>query len=129
MSRSRVVSFVLAILALSTSACPWMYHVDRRALKTQIASVKIKELEGALYLFRYDTGRFPTTVEGLDVLCRNPGNIQGWKKPYLSDKKVPIDPWGRAYFYRCPGQFGDFDLFSLGRDGLGGGEGEDADIE
>jgi general secretion pathway protein G len=128
MSRSCVASYVLAILALSTSACYWIYDVDRRPLKTQAASVKIKEFESALYLFRYDTGRFPTTAEGLDVLYRNPGRIQGWQKPYLSDKDVPLDPWGKAYFYRCPGQFGDFDLFSLGRDGLVGGEGEDADI-
>ena len=128
MNRSCVVSSVLAILALSTSACSWMYHVDRRPLKTQTALVRIKELEGALQLFRYDTGRYPTTAEGLGVLVRNPSNIQGWRGPYFSDTNVLTDPWGRAYFYRCPCQFGQFDLFSLGQDGLIGGEGEDADI-
>ena len=119
----RVMSVVLAIVTLSTSACWWIFEVDRRPWKIQVASLKVRELEGALQMFRYDTGRYPTTAEGLELLVRN-----RWQKPYLLDKTVPTDPWGRPYFYRCPGQFGDFDVFSLGRDGLVGGKGEDADI-
>jgi general secretion pathway protein G len=41
---------------------------------------------------------------------------------------VPSDPWGNAYQYRYPGEKGDFDLLSLGRDGRAGGSGEDADL-
>ena len=43
-------------------------------------------------------------------------------------KAVPKDPWGRDYVYRSPGEHGEFDLVSLGRDGRVGGEGEDGDI-
>jgi general secretion pathway protein G len=41
---------------------------------------------------------------------------------------VPADPWGHDYQYRAPGQHGDFDLLSLGKDGQPGGDGESADI-
>jgi len=45
-------------------------------------------------------------------------------------KAVPVDPWGRPYLYRFPGEknAGAFDLESLGRDGKAGGDGEDADV-
>ena len=55
---------------------------------------------------------------------RNPGNNDSWKGPYLS-KTLPKDPWGRPYVYRCPGNNGDYDLFSFGADGT---EGNDDDI-
>jgi general secretion pathway protein G len=43
-------------------------------------------------------------------------------------KVIPMDPWGRPYVYKCPGDHGDFDLYSLGKDGVAGGTGEGADI-
>jgi general secretion pathway protein G len=96
--------------------------------KQQIAKIQIKEIEGALSLFSLDLSRFPSTSEGLDALVRNPGNLEAWKGPYLAKSEVPLDPWGKAYVYRCPGEHGDFDLFSYGPDGVEGGEGENADI-
>ncbi len=122
-----VASAVWVLASFGSSGCWRMYSVDRRPRKIQIAAITLKELEGALQLFNYDTGRFPTTAEGLDVLVHAPENIEGWRGPYLGHE-IPIDPWGRAYVYRYPGQFGQFDLFPLGRDGLVDGEGEDADI-
>ncbi len=89
--------------------------------KPQIAKIHIKELEGALQLFRYDTGRYPTTTEGLDALVRNPG-LASWRGPYLSKGELPKDPWGRPYVYRYPGQHGPYDLLSYGADGIEGGE-------
>ena len=50
-----------------------------------------------------------------------------WNGPYLK-KAVPLDPWGKAYLYKVPGQKGDFELVSYGKDGQPGGSGEDADI-
>jgi general secretion pathway protein G len=89
--------------------------------KDQIAKIQIKELEGALQLFSFDVGRFPTSGEGLDSLVRNPGNMDSWRGPYLS-KDVPKDPWGRPYGYRCPGMHADYDLYSVGADGVDGGD-------
>ena len=88
--------------------------------KGEIAKIQIKEFEGALQLFSLDMGRYPTTNEGLESLARNPG-IDGWKERYLA-KDVPKDPWGRSYAYRGPGSHGDYDLFSVGADGIEGNE-------
>ena len=95
--------------------------------KSEIAKIQIDQLEGALGLFRFDVGSYPATAEGLMALNQNPG-IQNWSGPYLDKKKLPKDPWGRDYQYRSPGQNGDFDLYSLGADGIEGGESDNADI-
>ncbi|HWU66471.1 MAG TPA: type II secretion system protein GspG, partial [Methylophilus sp.] len=42
--------------------------------------------------------------------------------------EVPNDPWGKPYQYRAPGQHGEYDLFSLGKDGQVGGSDEAQDI-
>ncbi|MGS0758024.1 type II secretion system protein GspG [Roseateles sp. GG27B] len=41
---------------------------------------------------------------------------------------MPKDPWKNDYQYRSPGEHGEYDLLSYGRDGRPGGEGEDADL-
>ena len=95
--------------------------------KADIARVQIDNLEGALSLFRFDIGRYPNTSEGLLALVEDPG-MQNWGGPYLEKKRVPVDPWGREYEYRCPGQNGDYDIVCFGADGIEGGEGDNADI-
>ena len=45
---------------------------------------------------------------------------------YLAE--TPMDPWGRPYLYLSPGENRDVDIYSLGADGLPGGEGQNADI-
>lgn len=96
--------------------------------KTQIARLQITEFEGALQMFAFDVGRYPTTAEGLEALVSNPGNLESWKGPYLK-KTLPMDPWGKAYVYRFPGTHNnEFDLFSLGPSGVEGGEGENENI-
>ena len=95
--------------------------------KAEIAKIQIDQLEGALGLFRFDVGRYPNTAEGLVALAQNPG-IDNWSGPYLDKLTLPKDPWGRDYQYRSPGQYGEYDLFSLGADGIEGGEDENADV-
>ncbi len=95
--------------------------------KQHAAKAQIELLGEALDQFRLDTGRYPTTSEGLDALIHNPG-IEGWDGPYLKKNVVPKDPWGRPYQYQSPGTHGDYDLFSYGADGSPGGEGENKDI-
>ena len=95
--------------------------------KSKIAKLQIKEVEGAIQLFSDDFARYPTTAEGLNALMHKPDHLHGWNGPYIA-KGVPNDPWGRAYFYKCPGEHGSYDLYSYGRDGVLGGEDEDADI-
>jgi general secretion pathway protein G len=94
--------------------------------KQSAAKAQIELLGQALDQFRLDTGRYPTTQEGLIALMVNP-NVDKWEGPYLK-KDLPNDPWGKPYIYQCPGTHGEYDLFSYGRDGSPGGEGEDADV-
>ncbi len=95
--------------------------------KTAAARAQIELLGAALDQYRLDAGRYPDTAQGLDALQRSPG-VPNWNGPYLR-KDVPRDPWGNPYKYRCcPGQHGDYDLWSDGGDGAPGGEGENADV-
>lgn len=94
--------------------------------KQAAARAQIELLGQTLDHFRLDVGRYPTTQEGLGALVTNPGG-QSWEGPYLK-KGLPNDPWGKAYQYQSPGSHGEFDLYSFGRDGTPGGEGEDKDV-
>ncbi len=95
--------------------------------KQAAAKAQITLLEQALDQFRLDTGRYPTTQEGLNALTANTTGVENWDGPYLK-KALPNDPWGKPYNYQCPGTHGEYDLFSYGRDGALGGEGEDKDV-
>ncbi|HYA11916.1 MAG TPA: type II secretion system major pseudopilin GspG [Thermodesulfovibrionales bacterium] len=95
--------------------------------KQSAAKAQIELLGQALDQFKLDTGRYPTTSEGLNALMVNPG-VPNWDGPYLR-KAVPNDPWGRPYHYEYPGSHGgDYDIFSYGADGSQGGEDENKDI-
>ena len=94
--------------------------------KQNAAKAQIEIFDQALELFRLDTGRYPTTSEGLNALMVDPG-IEGWNGPYLK-KAIPNDPWKRPYNYQSPGAHGDYDLYSYGADGSAGGEGDNRDI-
>jgi general secretion pathway protein G len=94
--------------------------------KQSATKAQIELLEQGLDQFRLDAGRYPTTQEGLGILVENQ-NIENWDGPYLK-KQLPHDPWGKQYNYQCPGAHGEYDLFSYGRDGTMGGDGEDKDI-
>src|SRR5262249_33670867 len=98
-----------------------------------LARTQIIVLEGALEAFRIDHGRYPTTDEGLAALVERPAALKGAKYPaagYLWSGRVPMDPWGAPFFYRCPGERNPerFDLGSLGADGMRGGDGFASDI-
>jgi general secretion pathway protein G len=94
--------------------------------KQSAAKAQIELLGQALDQMKLDTGKYPTTSEGLNALVVNPG-VPNWDGSYLK-KAVPNDPWGRPYHYESPGSHGDYDLFTYGADGSAGGEDENKDI-
>jgi len=96
--------------------------------KAKAAKIQIESFASALDLFFLDTGRYPTSSEGLGALVQRPGAIASWNGPYLKGGVVPNDPWGHPYVYRSPGQHGSYDLISYGADGQEGGTGAAADI-
>lgn len=122
-----VVIVILGILA--TIIMPKILDRPEQARRMK-AKVQIRNFQSALALFKTDTGRFPTTSEGLEALISDPG-VRGWKRGgYIEGGKVPLDPWGSPYIYICPGmQGGDYDLESYGKDGEDGGTEDTADIE
>jgi len=91
------------------------------------ARAQISGLGKALEQYRLDCGDFPSTEQGLAALAGKPANQAKWDGPYL-ERGVPLDPWGNPYVYSMPGEHGEFDLLSLGKDGKPGGEGKAADI-
>ena len=97
--------------------------------KSEVKATKaqIDALQKSLDQYRLDVGRYPNTEQGLAVLVAKPADEPKWAGPYLS-KAVPKDPWGNEYQYRSPGEHGEYDLLSFGKDGRPGGEGEDADL-
>lgn len=123
-----VVIVVIAILA--TLVAPNVFQNVGTA-KSATAKTQIEMLASALDAYRLDTGRYPTTAQGLQALVEMPqvDPPSNWRGPYLR-KAVPPDPWGRPYIYISPGEVNPtgFDLFSYGADGQLGGEGENADV-
>lgn len=92
------------------------------------AKAQVDTFVKALDNFRIDTGRYPSTEEGLSALLNAPNNLQGWNGPYLK-KNLPADPWGTQYQYAAPGQHNDdYDVFSFGKDKKLGGENDNTDI-
>lgn len=90
----------------------------------------IASLMQALKLYRLDNQRYPTTEQGLQALTTRPATAPippNWKAGGYVER-LPRDPWGNAYQYLNPGVHGEIDVFSLGADGVPGGEGNNADI-
>jgi general secretion pathway protein G len=123
---------VIAIIAtLAAVVAPSVFqHVGDA--KSSAAKSQMEMLSLALNAYRLDNDRFPTTEQGLEALRTQPSSLdapRGWRGPYLS-RVVPLDPWGRPWIYASPGNENpqSFDLYTLGRDGRSGGEGEDADL-
>lgn len=92
-----------------------------------VARAQIDGLEKALDQYRIDVGHYPRTEQGLKALNEKPPSETKWAGPYLK-KEIPPDPWGNPYQYRQPGEHGEFDLLSYGKDGQPGGTGEAEDV-
>jgi general secretion pathway protein G len=100
-------------------------QIGKSEIKT--ARAQIDALEKALDQYRLDVGHYPGNEQGLNALMTRPPGESKWQGPYLK-KAVPLDPWGNAYQYKFPGEHGELDLLSFGKDGQPGGSGEAADI-
>jgi general secretion pathway protein G len=118
---------VIVIIGLLASiAAPKLFSQIGKS-ETKTASAQIEALGLGLDQYRIDVGKYPTTEQGLIALNKNPGNETKWAGPYLK-KSVPNDPWGKPYLYKSPGEHGDYDLYTLGKDGQLGGTSDAADV-
>ena len=121
-----VVVIIIGILAAIVAP-----NVIGRVDDAQITKAKaeISNIENALKFYRLDNFAYPTTEQGLDALVTKPNdpNVKNWKPGGYLDR-LPNDPWGNPYQYLNPGQNGEIDIYSFGRDGRPGGDGLDSDI-
>ncbi|WAG78401.1 type II secretion system major pseudopilin GspG [Metapseudomonas furukawaii] len=118
---------VLVVLGLLAGIVAPKYFNQLGKSETKVARAQIEGLVKALDIYRLEVGRYPSTEQGLTALVAAPTDEPRWAGPYLQ-KGIPQDPWGRAYVYRSPGENGDFDLLTLGKDGQPGGDGENAEV-
>ena len=118
---------VMVIIGLLAGYVGPKYFGQIGKSETKIARAQLDALEKALDQYRLDTGHYPAPESGLAALIQKPPNEAKWDGPYLK-KIVPMDPWGRPYIYKVPGEHGEYDLVSYGKDGQPGGTGEASDI-
>ncbi len=118
---------VVAIIGLLVGLVAPRYFGQVGRSEVNTAKAQMDAFEKALDQYRLDTGRYPSTELGLNALLERPANEPKWNGPYLR-KSVPPDPWGQPYLYRSPGEKGDYDILSYGRDGQPGGVGDGADL-
>ena len=118
---------VIALLAMLIGLVGPALMKQLDSSKTKIAKLQIEEIAKSLDIYKLDTGRYPTTAEGLAALDKKPGSVSGWNGPYMKGG-VPTDPWGNPYRYANPSPSGGLEIASYGADNAPGGEGENADV-
>ncbi len=118
---------VVVIIGLLAGFVAPRYFGQVGKSEVNVAKAQLDALEKALDQYRLDTGRYPSAELGLKALVERPSDEPKWNGPYLR-KAIPLDPWGKPYLYRFPGEKAEFDLLSFGKDGQPGGSGENADI-
>lgn len=133
-SATRVAGFtllellvVMVIIGMLASFVAPKFFAQIGKSQTKTARAQIDALEKSLDQYRLDIGRYPTTEQGLAALNERPAGETKWSGPYLK-KSVPMDPWSHAYLYKNPGEHGEYDLLSYGKDGQPGGTDEAEDI-
>lgn len=127
---------VIAIIAVLAGVVAPEVLRNAGDAKAQAARSQVEMFALALDAYRLDNDDYPSTEQGLAALRAMPviGGREGeppknWRGPYLR-RVVPDDPWGKPYVYVAPGRVNSasYDLYTLGRDGKLGGEGEYADV-
>lgn len=118
---------VMVIIGLLVGYVGPRYFAQIGKSEVKVAMAQMDAFGKALDQFRLDTGHYPSTEQGLAALVQRPPDEPGWAGPYLT-KAVPRDPWGNPYVFLMPGEHGEYDLLSHGKDGRPGGEGESADV-
>jgi len=118
---------VVVIIGLLAGIVAPRYFGQVGKSEVNVARAQIDALEKALDQYRLDVGRYPSNELGLKALVERPASEPKWAGPYLR-KDVPLDPWGKPYVYKLPGEKGEYDLLSYGKDGQPGGTGENADL-
>ena len=116
-----LIELMLVVIIIGALIAMVMPRLTGRGEQARVtaAEADIKaNIATGLKLYELDNGSFPSTEEGLSALLSKPGSVINWNGPYLERK--PLDPWGREYQYKYPSEHNtvDYDLYSLGKDGV-----------
>jgi general secretion pathway protein G len=116
-----LIELMLVVIIIGALVAMVMPRLTGRGEQARVAAAKadiMANIATGLKLYELDNGNFPTGEEGLGALMNKPASTTNWRGPYL--EKTPTDPWGREYKYKSPGEHrqADFDLYSLGKDGV-----------
>jgi len=127
-----LIEIMVVVVILGILAAIVVPNIIDRPDAARVAKARqdIRAVESALKLYRLDNFRYPSTEQGLAALVNKPTTQpepRNWKSGGYLDR-IPKDPWGDTYHYRSPGEHGEIDVYTLGRDGRPGGEESDADI-
>jgi len=113
------IMMVVIIIGIMVSMVAPRLTSRRQSAEVARARNDIDAIKTSLRMFEADSGKFPSTDEGLDALIERPSKIDesDWNGPYFESNEVPVDPWKNEYQYVYPGQNNaDFDLWSYGPD-------------
>lgn len=124
-----IMVVVIIIGLLASIVAP---QVLNRADEARVQKVKsdFKSIQTALKMYRIDNYAYPTSEQGLQALVERPTMApqpRNWDESgYL--EQLPRDPWGNPYLYLSPGESHDYNIYTLGADGVSGGEDQNADL-
>ena len=118
---------VMVIIGLLAGYVGPKYFSQLGKSETKAAKAQIEALAKALDTYRLEVGHYPSTEQGLAALNAQPSGEAKWRGPYLA-KGLPNDPWGKPYLYKHPGEYGDYDVWTLGSDGTSGGDEAASDV-
>jgi general secretion pathway protein G len=118
-----IVIGILALLAVFVVPNIMGAQDEAKIGMAKAAVGRAGNLASQLKKYRFDTGAYPATEEGLEALFRRPSAISEesgqWKGPYMEGTPEELrDPWGEEYVYSSPGKFNEdsYDLYSKGPD-------------
>ena len=116
-----LIELMLVVVIIGALVAMVMPRLTGRGEQARVAAASADinaNIATALKLYELDNGNFPSSSEGLKALLVKPSSVKNWNGPYLERK--PVDPWGREYEYKSPGEHrkADYDLYSLGKDGV-----------
>ena len=121
-----MIEIMLVVVIICILAAMVIPNLAGRSQQARVSAAKADieaNLSSALDLYELDNGKNPTTEQGLTALLEKPTANPvpvNWNGPYLKKKRIPVDPWGKAYVYAAPGKHNteSFDLSSFGPDGV-----------
>jgi general secretion pathway protein G len=130
-----LIELLLVIVIIGILAAIVVPKLTGRSEDARIGAARgqITHFSSALATYEVDSGRYPSTDQGLEALLVKPAGApepRNWKGPYLESKLLPLDPWDHPYLYVCPGvrNPAGYDLWSAGPNGVDeGGTGDDID--